>query len=184
MSDEELDVGKLMSDSLIAMLSGLGKNQEGKIWWKDDNDENICIDIIDSSIEHCVIEWYYDDTRKRAKIEVKNGKLDGLYVEWFVDGEKSYEAQYQDGNILGPRLWYNKDGTIRKRLESGVVNPGPTPINAQNTRPTIKHSMGKDDISKRIQELNAPKTDCGPMDTETYDLLKPIIDAANKANKV
>lgn len=43
----------------------------------------------------------------------KNGKLDGLYTFWYENGQKLFERNFKDGNLIFGKEW-NEDGSVKE----------------------------------------------------------------------
>ena len=57
---------------------------------------------------------FYDNGQIQS-VSNKNedGQLNGLYKDWYENGQKRFEGNYEDGELISEKYW-NEDGSVKE----------------------------------------------------------------------
>jgi len=58
-------------------------------------------------------ETYYSSGQKESEETLKNGKRDGLSTQWYENGQKMFEGNFRDGEVVELKGW-NEDGSVKE----------------------------------------------------------------------
>ena len=64
---------------------------------------------------------YYPSGIKWSESEYQNGNLSGNTTAWFENGFMRYQGRYDNNKRTGVWVFYNKDGSVQKRIDMDVA---------------------------------------------------------------
>ena len=114
---------ELAQDAFIAKLSGIAEYKNpNEIWWENEWGDKLTIEFIDNSISSFIVRRYYACGNKSYEAEYQNGESHGKETRWYKNGNKSYEREYQNGLQHGKAIgWYqNGNKWYEEEYQNGL----------------------------------------------------------------